>query len=227
MEAGLAGPEGAPKSGHRRVMALVEVALVAIAVAADVIVPTLVILALTWASLLARREHWSSLGFRRPARPWAMATRVLGLVVAWTALQVAVFMPVIEHVTGRRQDMEMFEDLQGDLGLLVALLALTWTIAAVGEEAAYRGYALTRATDAFGRGRAGLLAGVLVTSALFGLAHTEQGAVGVALTFLDALFFSALRYRYATVWAAVVAHGASNTIGLTAVYLTGPIYGLW
>ena len=63
--------------------------------------------------------------------------------------------------------------------------------------------------------------------ALFGLAHTEQGAVGVLLTTCDAVFFCVLRYRYRTLWASVLAHGFNNTIGLTAFFLFGPFTGLW
>jgi CAAX protease family protein len=51
--------------------------------------------------------------------------------------------------------------------------------------------------------------------------------IGVVLTFLDALFFSALKWRFRTLWAAVFAHGFSNTIGMVTFYFIGPIYGLW
>ena len=44
---------------------------------------------------------------------------------------------------------------------------------------------------------------------------------------LDAVAFSVLRYRYRTVWAAVLAHGFNNTIGFVALFLVGPVYGLW
>ena len=51
--------------------------------------------------------------------------------------------------------------------------------------------------------------------------------VGVILTFFDGLFLATLRWRYGTLWAAVLAHGWNNTIGLTAFYLVGPIHGWW
>lgn len=67
----------------------------------------------------------------------------------------------------------------------------------------------------------------LASSALFGLAHTEQGTVGVLLSAVDAVAFTTLRFRYGTVWAPVLAHGFINTIGFVAFYLLGPFYGLW
>jgi len=72
----------------------------------------------------------------------------------------------------------------------------------------------------------GLAIAVGVSAALFALAHTKQGAIGVGITFLDAVFFSFLRLRYATLWARILAHGFNKAVGLTAFYFTGPIYGL-
>lgn len=31
----------------------------------------------------------------------------------------------------------------------------------------------------------------------------------------------------ASLWAAVLAHGLANTIGLVTFFLVGPLYGLW
>lgn len=68
---------------------------------------------------------------------------------------------------------------------------------------------------------------VLVTSVLFGLLHTEQGAIAVLVVSLDGIAFSVVRYRYDTVWASVLAHGFNNTIGFVAFFFVGPVYGLW
>ena len=75
-------------------------------------------------------------------------------------------------------------------------------------------------------GTAGLVT-VVLSSLLFGFAHTEQGVIGVVLTTLDAVFFSVLRHLCGTLWAPILAHGFNNTIGLTAYFLAGPFYGLW
>ena len=136
-------------------------------------------------------------------------------------------MPILNHLTGDRQDVSQFADLQGNLGMLAGFLLLTWTLAAVGEEIVYRGYLQTRITDILGPNLIGIVVAVGMSSVLFGLAHTEQGLIGVVVTFLDALFFSFLRLRYRTLWAPVLAHGFSNTLGLITFFLIGPIYGFW
>jgi len=222
-----AGPAWPSRCRWWTVAAAVEVTLAAGAVLADLVVPTLVLLVLAVASLVLRRQGPASLGLHRVRGAGRMAAQVLGLTLGWTALQLAVVIPILEHLTGRRQDVSQFADLEGNLGLLLALLALSWTLAAFGEEFAYRGYLQTRIRRLFPPGATGLAVAVLGSAVLFGLAHTEQGLIGVALTTLDAVFFSVLRYRYATLWAAVLAHGYNNTIGLVAYFLVGPIYGLW
>jgi uncharacterized protein len=221
-----AGPTSS-KAGLWRVLAAVEVGMATAAVLLDLGIPTLVLIALAVMSLIARRQGAGSLGLRRPARPVRMAVQVCGLSLLWTALTLAMIMPVVEHLTGQRRDVSQFAPLEGNLGLLLYLLLISWTLAAFGEEFAYRGYVQTRMRDVLPAGRTGLIIAVLLSSLLFGLAHTEQGIVGVILSGIDAIFFSILRYRYQTLWAAILAHGFLNTIGMIAYFIAGPFYGLW
>lgn len=107
------------------------------------------------------------------------------------------------------------------------MLLVTWTLAAFGEEIVYRGFIQTRITDVLGPNLVGVVVAVGISSVLFGLAYTEHGTVRVVVTFLDALFFSFVRLRYRTLWAPILAHGFSNTLGLVTFFLIGPIYGLW
>jgi membrane protease YdiL (CAAX protease family) len=85
---------------------------------------------------------------------------------------------------------------EGNFALLALMLLLTWTLAAFGEEFAFRGYLQARIRDVLPSGVTGLVIAVLVSSVLFGFIHTEQGVIGVVLTTLDGIFFSVLRYRY-------------------------------
>lgn len=153
--------------------------------------------------------------------------RMAAFAAAWSVFQLAVTMPIANHVSGAEQDLSAFDDLQGDVGQLVLLLVLSWTVAAVGEEIAYRGYPQTRMRQVLGAGWVGLVVAVLASSLLFGRAHSEQGLIGVLLVSLDAVAFSYVRYRYRTVWAAVLMHGWNNTFGFVAFFLVGPIHGFW
>lgn len=216
-------------SSRRRLwaaVAAVEVLVAATVVLADLGIPTLVLLGLAGLSLAVRRQGPGSLGVHRMAGP-ELAVKMLGLAVLWSLFQLAVTMPIANHVSGSRQDVSGFADVEGNLGLLVTLLLLSWTLAAFGEELAYRGFLLTRLHQALGSGRAGMVVSVLVSSLLFGVAHNEQGVVGVAVVSLDAIAFCVLRLHYGTLWAPVLAHGFINTLGFLTFFAIGPVYGFW
>jgi membrane protease YdiL (CAAX protease family) len=209
------------------VVAAVEVVLAVAAVLLDLLIPSLVLVALAIVSLIVRRQGVSTLGLRRPAQPLRMAAEVFGLCIIWSVLILALYMPLLEHLTGQREDVSQFMRLEGNLPLLLVLLLLTWTLAAFGEEFAFRGYVQTRIRDVLPPGLTSLIIAVLVSSVLFGFIHTEQGAIGIVLKTFDGIFFSLLRYRYRTLWAAILGHGFINTIGLVAYFIAGPFYGLW
>lgn len=216
-----------PRLPLRRWAAAGEVALALVAVVLDLFLPTLVLLVLAGLSLLIRRESPSALGLVKPRASGWWPVHLLGLSAVWTVLTIGLTIPVLEHLTGQRRDVSQFAPVQGNLGLLLLLLGVSWTLAACGEEIAYRGFLLTRARELFGSDARATWVAAVLAAAAFGWAHTEQGLIGVITTFLDALFFAWLRFRYRSVWAAVLAHGFINTIGLVAYYSVGPIYGLW
>lgn len=207
-------------------MTALEVAAVTTVVVVDFIQPTLVILVLVVISLLIRREGPRSLGFVRPRAPGRLVAWMAGFAFVWTMVHLLVFMPVLERITGTRQDMSSFATVEGNLAVLAAMLALSWSVAAVGEETAYRGFTLSRISELIpDRWRAWVP--VVASSVLFGLAHTEQGIVGVSLSLIDGLAYAVIRLHTGTLWASVLAHGFINTIGFVAFYFVGPVYGLW
>jgi len=215
------------RPGVRRGLAAVEVVLAVAAILLDLVVPTLVLLVLAAVSLVGRREGPATLGLRRPDRPGRMLLQAAALGLAWTVLTFVLIRPVLEHLTGSAEDMSSYAGLQGDRAALLGLLVLAWTLAAVGEEVAYRGYLLTRLRELLPGGRAWTVVAAVVAAVLFGWPHREYGVVGVVQVTVDALFFTVLRFRYRTLWAAVVAHGTVDTVGIVAVFLAGPVAALW
>jgi hypothetical protein len=207
-------------------LSAVEATGAAVAVLLDLLIPGLLLLAMALVSLAVRRQGLASLGLRRGVT-WRDAAAVLGLTAGWSVFQLSVTMPIAHRVSGRRPDLSAFDDLEGNLRLLAVLLLVGWVLGAFIEEIAYRGYLLTRTREVFGSGRAGIVVAVLASSVLFGIAHTEQGAIGALVVTLDGLFFCTLRYRFRTLWASVLAHGFNNTLGFVTFFLVGPLYGFW
>jgi membrane protease YdiL (CAAX protease family) len=211
-----------------KIITVVELVIAAAVVLLDLFVPTLVILGMIFVSLLIRREHIRSLGFKRP-QSWA---RMIGFafigVVFLQLFDVGVVLPIMNRITGTTIDYSGFANLKGNIGQLILLLALSWTLAALGEEMVYRGYFQKLLTNLFGSNLPGVLLTVGISSLLFGLAHTEQGLIGVVVTTVDAVFFSWLKLKFDNnLWAAILAHGFYNSIGMIIFFFTGPIYGLW
>jgi len=211
-----------------KIIAVIEIILAAVVIILDLFIPTIIILGMIVISLLIRRENMTALGFKKSKNALQMIGMVLFSVIIWQLIQIGLTMPILNHLTGTTQDLSAFADLKGNLSQLSLYLILTWTLAAFGEEMVYRGYLQKRLSAVFGENTIGLILTIGISSLLFGVAHTEQGIIGVVVTTLDALFFSWLKMKYENnLWAAILAHGFSNSIGLIVFYFTGPIYGLW
>lgn len=205
-----------------------EIIIAVLAIVFDLLIPTLVVLAVIVLSLLFRKEKLSSLGFKKPNKLLKMVFIVLLLAIVWTIIQFSITLPLLNHLTGTTQNLSSFENLKGNVGTLLYLLFLTWTLAAFGEEIIYRGFLQKRIRDIFGDFKIGIILAVGVSSFLFGLAHLEQGVIGFIVTFIDAIFFSLIKLRFNNnILTSILAHGFNNSIGFVAFFLIGPIYGLW
>ena len=207
---------------------LIEVILSVSIIIFDVFIPTLLILGIAFFSLFIHKQRPSIWGLKKTTDFKNMILHILISVIIWTILHLAVTMPLLNHLTGSRQDLSMFENLKGNTQDLIVFIFFTWTLAAFGEEIVYRGFLQHKLSSLVNRYRLGQILSILTVSILFGLAHREQGMIGVVLTTMDSLFFSFLKHKYNNnLWAAIFAHGLSNSIGLIAFYFWGPIYGLW
>lgn len=211
-----------------RAISAVELIVAAIVIILDLWIPTLIVLAMLAVSLMARKEKLSCIGLKKPKSPRRMIAVVLVLAFVWTAVQFSLTLPLLSHLTGTTQNLSGFENLKGNAANLFYLLFLTWTLAAFGEEIVYRGYLQRRCRDVFGSALVGVVFAVGFSSALFGLAHLEQGVVGIVVTAIDAVFFSIVKLHFdGNLFASVLAHGFNNSIGLVTFFLVGPVYGLW
>ena len=211
-----------------KIITVIELVAVVVVVLRDLFLPTLVLLGMLVISLLIRHEPAATLGFKStPSWPKVAGWTLLG-AVCLQLFDVGVLMPILNRVTGTTIDYSGFAQLKGNLGQLLLFLALSWTLAAMGEEIAYRGYVQKLLTDLFGDGPSGVWLTVGLSSLMFGLAHTEQGLIGVVVTTVDALFYSWLKRKFdGNLWATILAHGFYNSVGMIVFYFAGPIYGLW
>ena len=107
----------------------------------------------------------------------------------------------------------------GDWKMLLLALALTWTLAAFGEEMAYRGYLLDRMADIFGRSRTGWTAALIVANVVFGLAHYYQGITGMTENFIDGILLTAIYFVAGrNLWAPILAHGVTDSVDSLLIF---------
>src|ERR1035438_10231353 len=113
----------------------------------------------------------------------------LGLGIAAGLLlegfELFVSQPILVKLLGKQPDLEDFRPLIGNLKLTLVFLALTWTLAAFGEEMVYRGYLMNRVADLFNRTRRAWIISLIVVHVGFGLAHAYQGWTGAIDEGLD------------------------------------------
>ncbi len=211
-----------------RIFAVIEVIIAITIVLLDLLIPTLIILVMMVISMLIRHEKIATLGFKKP-KTWGLLIGVTFLSALLLQLfDVGVLMPILNRLTGTTINYSGFANLQGNPRQLLMLLFVGWSLAAFGEEIVYRGYLQKLLGEIFGKNLGSVVVTIGISSLVFGLAHLEQGMIGVVLTTFDAIIFSLLKRKFNdNLWAAIFAHGFYNTIGLIFFYLIGPIYGLW
>ena len=182
--------------------------------------PSLLILLFGWLSLWVRRSSWRQAGLARPAH-WprtVLAAVVIG--VAYDMLDIRVLVPTLHRLTGEALELGQFNSVQGDLGGLLLYLAVTWSLAAFGEEMAYRGYVLNRLADALGRNTLSWTLTAIVVSVAFGFAHGAQGVTGILDNIVAGLLFAILYLASGrNLWLPILVHGVVDTSSFVLLYL--------
>ncbi len=182
--------------------------------------PMILLLIMGILSLWLRKEGARSVGLDRRAG-WG---RMVGLgVAAGIALQflsLYAIEPLLARWTGSLPDVSLFSAYRGSWRFLVLSLAVSWTVAAIGEEFTYRGYLMRRAAQVLGDSRTAWLVALVIISALFGAGHLYQGLSGVISTGLTGLILGALYLACGrNLWVPIMAHGANDTVGFLLLFL--------
>ena len=222
----MADPSRGERSPDSRLRAALELLLAAaLVVGANVYdfvpvseTPWLVLIG--WLSLRRRGLGWRAVGLTRPKSWKATITTAILAGIGLQVLSEFVTEPLVERLTGETADLSSFRSLVGNLPATLGMLALVWTLAALGEELSYRGYVLERAAALGGGTRRAYIVAMLLVSALFGLGHVYQGVAGVAGSAVSGLCFGALYLASRrNLCLPILAHGFSDTAGLALVYL--------
>jgi membrane protease YdiL (CAAX protease family) len=207
-----------------KLLAFVEFLIVALIFYADYrrLIPfskTPELLLLGWISLRVRNLRWRDVGLTR-YRSWPV-TVALGVVLgaALEAFQLLVTQPILSRLIGRQPDLETFRMLTGNLKMTLLFIALSWTLAAFGEELFWRGYLLNRVADVVGRTPIAWFVSLLIVSSVFGLAHGYQGLTGWIEEGIAGLALGLMYLRTGrNLSVPIIAHGVADTIDMVLIF---------
>lgn len=175
------------------------------------------------AAVLLRRSGvpMSRLGFGlafKPVRYLVLAAIGVGLI----QLVGMLLEPLWGRVFGETRDLARFSGVSGSSVELMKLLALNWTVAAFGEELAFRIVLMRGIAFALGDSRTAFGVALIAQAVVFGLVHAYQGPAGIFGAAINGLIFGGITLAArGSIWPAAMAHGSSNTIGIMELYLSG------
>jgi uncharacterized protein len=177
------------------------------------------LLVLGWISLRLRGVSWSSVGFSRPPNWWSVIAWGLAAGVAMEWLELFATQPLLMHLLHSPLDLSVLSGLRGSAISLAVAVLLTWTLAAFGEELVWRGYILNRIADVISLPRLRWPIAVAVSSAVFGLAHFDQGWTGILENAIDGALLAGLYFAGGrNLWLPIIAHGVTDSIDSLLIF---------
>jgi len=175
---------------------------------------------LGWVSLRWRGLGWRDVGLARPVN-W-QRTIAIGVAcgIGMELLELFVTQPLLVKLFGKIPDFSDLGELHGNWKLLLLFVALSWTLAAFGEEMVYRGYLMNRVAGVFRNPKLAWTVSLMVVSFAFGLGHIDQGITGRVENMISGLLLGTIFLATGcNMWAAIMAHGVSDTIDIVLLYL--------
>lgn len=188
-------------------------AMLAILAGNMIMAPLSAVLVLAWVHQSG--VPWRDIGYVRP-RSW-IGDALLGIVFgsAFKLLMKALVMPLL----GADPINQAYHYLVGNTAALPAMIFTMTVGAGWGEETVFRGYLFERLGRLFGHGRGAKAAIVLLTAALFGLAHyLDQGLAGVQQGMIVGAVFGTIYATAGRLWMLMWAHAAFDLTALAIIY---------
>lgn len=154
--------------------------------------------------------------------------RRLSLGTVWKGIALAVgiyvvvdiaIQPFLEVYFGPI-DLSSLDDIRGNFGNYLVLMAIMWVFAAFGEEFLFSGYYMKHLAELLGNTNRSWLVSAVILSVYFGASHNYQGTAGmIAVGLASTAYYFAFTRNRDNLALLVIAHGCYDSIGLTMIYL--------
>jgi len=172
--------------------------------------------------LKLRGSSWREIGLARP-QSWPRTVLLgIGTLVGAAIVSVVVTMIALNFpgLATEPADVSRFNPMEGNLLLFLGYLLLAWTTIAFGEEMFFRAFLITRLGEVFNNTKLRWGLALVGSSVAFGLAHYQEGPVGILSTGAIGLLFGWIYLRTGrNLWVTIIAHGLLNSLRFMLVYL--------
>lgn len=171
------------------------------------------ILVLAWVWIT--KTPWRDIGFSRPPSWTAeISVGIVGGIALKLALK-AVIMPLL----GAAPANATYHFLVGNSAALPGMILTVIILAGFGEEVVFRGFLFERLGQLIGPRPHASTVIVLVSSALFSLAHyPDQGRDGAVQAAITGMVFGATFAATGRLWIVMIAHAAYDLTALALIY---------
>jgi membrane protease YdiL (CAAX protease family) len=214
VEAGAPLPADDPVAAALRGFGPLGLLAILVILAGNLLVaPLSAVLVLLWAQ--QSRTPWREIGYVRP-ESWIRGL-IIGIAfgVAFKLVMKAIVMPLL----GADPINQAYHYLVGNRAAVPGMLFAVIVGAGWGEETLFRGYLFERLGKLFGRGGAAKALIVLITAALFGMAHyPDQGLPGVQQASIVGLVFGTIFAITSRLWMLMCGHAAFDLTALAIIY---------
>lgn len=191
--------------------------------------PISLLAAMATGLILVRRSRISlqDLGLKWGDKKWKLALYTL-IAVAVSIVASAVLSSVLASVIDvsayaaqNEKYASRFAHIPGNLPAYILWLSIGWIIGGFTEEILFRGILINRIETIVSHKVVGVLIAVLVQAAIFGQQHMYyQGWLGFFTTGILGLLMGVMYILFGRrLWPLIIAHGATNTLGMTMLYL--------
>jgi len=170
--------------------------------------------------VLARGGTLADLGFRRPERWTTVPFQVIGILVAFIAVQTLAPLLVSSFISMPEPDLSRYDSILGNLSAAIVMALVLPLTASIPEEIIYRGFLIGRLSDIFGRDIGGASMAVLVQALAFGAVHFMWGIGGVIVTFMMGIVWgTAYLLCGRNLWVVIIAHSTGHVLFVIQLYL--------
>jgi membrane protease YdiL (CAAX protease family) len=166
----------------------------------------------------------AGLGFRRPER-WAIVPlQVLGILVAFVAVQTLAPLLVSIFISMPEPDLSRYDSIAGNVGAAIAMALILPLTASIPEEIIYRGFLIGRLSDIFGRNTSGAAMTILIQALIFGSVHFQWGIGGMVVTLIMGIVWgTAYLWCGRNLWVVILAHSTGHILFVIQLYLAESI----